>query len=269
MKINIQKNIVVVGSINCDQTSFLTQFPKVNQTIFAKSSSLSVGGKGLNQAIAAAKAGANVSMFACVGNDVFGQMAKSYLTENNIDISYLKEISETATGTANIFVNENSENMIAVSKGANACLLPEDIEKNASIIEQADLLIVQLEVPKETVLKALLIAKASDVTTIFNPAPAISSIEELIKLSTIITPNETEVEEIVGIYPDDEATCLEAVIKLRKLGATDVIITLGSKGFYISNGNDEKLVPAISVDAIDPTGAGDVFNGVLGVAFCE
>ncbi|MCP5382809.1 MAG: ribokinase [Kordiimonadaceae bacterium] len=264
--LNIPKKIAVVGSINCDQIAYLEQFPKPNQTIKAKNSALSVGGKGLNQAVSAAQAGALVSMIGSIGNDLFGEMALKHIKASGIDISSIKITPELGTGTATIFVTKNSENMIAVATGANACLSPEDVKAHKAIIENADALIVQLETPLETVREALEIAANAGVTTILNPAPAVKGIEELLKLSTILTPNETEVEALVSIYPKDQKTYADAVAKLRKMGAGNVIITLGGKGVYCACNGEEILIPAYPVKAIDPTGAGDVFNGVLAVA---
>ncbi|MEZ5756867.1 MAG: ribokinase [Emcibacteraceae bacterium] len=261
-----QKKIVVVGSINCDQIAYLEQFPKPNQTINAKHAALSVGGKGLNQAVSAAHAGADVSMIGSIGDDLFGKMALKQLKASGIDISAIKTTPEQGTGTATIFVTENSENMIAVAAGANASLSPEDIIVHKAIIENSDALIVQLETPLETVREALKIAVNAGVMTILNPAPAVKVIGDLLKLSTVLTPNETEVEELVGIYPKDDKTCADAVKNLRKLGASNIIITLGDKGVYCACSGEEILVPAPQVKAIDPTGAGDVFNGVLAVA---
>ena len=264
-----QKTIVVVGSINCDQTAYLERFPKINQTIFAKSSTLSLGGKGLNQAIAAAKLGGNVSMISCIGNDVFGEMATAHLHRNKINHEHIRVTDKVGTGSATIYVTNEGENMIAVTPGANAELSPKNIEENCNLIAGADVLIVQLEVPIETVKAAMHVAVEANITTILNPAPTSENITDLIKLSTVITPNETEVEDLVGIYPENEERAALAALKLKELGARVIIITMGEEGYYISSEKLEKLVPSFPVNVIDPTGAGDVFNGALAAALTK
>tara|TARA_B110000459_G_C16498439_1_gene442233 strand:+ start:70 stop:1035 length:966 start_codon:yes stop_codon:yes gene_type:complete len=266
---NNQKKIVVVGSINCDQTAYLERFPKINQTVFAKKSSLSVGGKGLNQAVSAASLGGNVSMVSCIGNDVFGEMATVHLQRNQINQEHIRITENVSTGSATIYVTEEGENMIAVTSGANNELSPIDIEEKYSVIADADVLIVQLEVPIETVKMALQVATEAKITTILNPAPMSKNITDLIKLSTVITPNETEVEALVGIYPKNEEMAALAALKLNEYGAREIIITMGDKGYYISSEKIKKLFPSFPVDVIDPTGAGDVFNGALAVALAN
>ena len=263
---NNQKKIVVVGSINCDQTAYLERFPKINQTVFAKSSTLSLGGKGLNQAVAAATLGGNVSMISCMGDDVFGGIVATQLRRNQINQENIRLTEKVGTGSATIYVTEKGENMIAVTPGANAELSPRDIEEKYSVISDADILIVQLEVPIETVKMAMRVAAEAKIITILNPAPMLENITDLLKLSTIITPNETEVEALVGIYPENEETAGLAVLKLKEQGAGVIIITMGDKGYYISSEKLEKLVPSLPVNVIDPTGAGDVFNGALATA---
>jgi len=264
-----QPNIVVVGSINCDQTAYLKNFPKINETVFANNSQLSLGGKGLNQATAAARLGGKVTMISCVGNDVFGDLAKTYLEENQINQEYIKVSDDIGTGTATIYVTDSGENMIAVTAGANACLSPEYIREHADVIRAADILIVQLELPLNTVKEALTIAADANVFTVLNPAPASDKIIDLLELSAVITPNETEVEILTGIYPDNESTAKLAVVELKKMGAKIVIITMGDKGYYLSTGKTDTFVPSLPVIAVDPTGAGDVFNGAFSTAIAN
>jgi len=260
------KRIAVVGSINSDITAYLSKFPEKNQTILANNSTLTIGGKGLNQAVAAAQAGGKVSMIASVGSDIFGELALKYLEDNLVDTSSIKIVEGVATGTANIMVTEDGDNMIAVASGANACLTSNDILKNKEVIQASDILIVQLEVPKEAVAAALILAKEAGVTSILNPAPALKTAGDLLALSEIITPNETEVEEIVGLYPRDAETARKAVVKLRNKGAKNIIITMGDAGYFYAIGEEDGYVSSFEVEALDPTGAGDVFNGVLAVA---
>ena len=263
------KKITVVGSINSDMTSYISNFPASNQTILAQRSALTIGGKGLNQAVAAAQAGGSVHMIACVGRDVLGDMALRYLEKNQVNTACIKKVEGIATGTANIMVTEKGDNMIAVAAGANSCLLADDILRHKEVIQSSDILIVQLEVPYEAVAAALKIAAEAGVTSILNPAPALEMAGDLLALADIITPNETEVEELVGIYPRDAEAAGQAVEKLRQRGAKNIIITMGEAGYFYAIDEKESFVSSFEVDMVDPTGAGDVFNGVLAVALAR
>ena len=258
-----QPPIAVVGSINCDLTTYMAQFPAVNETVMASQSNLALGGKGLNQAIAAARIGNPVTMISCVGNDSFGDLALDYLKDNHIDNQYVRRSNHQKTGTAAIYVSAAAENMIAVSPGANAELSVAAVNEAKQSIINAHCLIAQLEVPLAAVRQALEIAKNAGTKTILNPAPANRACLPLLALADIVTPNETETELLTGIYPDDEQTALQAAHLLRKHGASTVIITLGEKGSFVLEGDRHALIRPPKVDAIDPTGAGDVFNGAL------
>lgn len=258
-------NIVVVGSINCDITTYINDFPKVHETIMAERTAVSVGGKGLNQAVAASRAGANVSMVACVGKDQFGEQALNYLRNNDVSVEHVHYIDEVVTGTASIFVTKSGENMIAVSPGANSKLTPGHVDEAYDLIASADVVIVQLEVPLSTTERALRIAKKEGVKTIFNPAPANPKAINLLPLAHIVTPNETEAEALSGIYPDSSKATEAAVQKFHDLGTDGVIITKGENGCAISISGHRIDVGTFKIDMIDPTGAGDVFNGVFAV----
>lgn len=255
--------ITVVGSINCDVIAFINRFPNQNQTVLAEKSMVAIGGKGLNQAAAAARAGGKTFMIGKVGDDVFGVKALDYLEQLNVDTTAIKIEPNTETGTANIFVTNDGHNMIAVAPGANGNMTPSDVSSYHKLICGSKVVVVQLELPIETVKRALQIARDANVMTILNPAPARPNIEELLALANIITPNETEVEELTGIYPTNEETARKACNKLRQMGAREIIITMGKNGHYLSTDGYEALVPPIPVQVVDPTGAGDVFNGVL------
>ena len=164
--------IVVVGSINCDLTCYLESFPKKHETVLAKRSSQSLGGKGLNQAVAAARAGANVSFVGCVGEDQFGARALEYLVDNGIDTQHVRREPTMPTGTASIVVTDQGKNFIAVALGANACVNLADVANADEVIRQADVLVVQLEIPAEAIKAALSTAATHNVLSILNPAPA-------------------------------------------------------------------------------------------------
>lgn len=262
-------NIVVVGSINCDITTYISEFPKPHETIMADRTAVSVGGKGLNQAVAAARAGADVAMVACIGDDQFGRQAIKYLSENEVSVDHVTCSDDVVTGTAAIFVTSNGENMIAVSPGANASLTPRLVENAHDLIASADVLIVQLETPLDSIEMALKIAKKAGVKTILNPAPANGDAISLLPLVDIVTPNETETEVLVGIYPDSAEATEKAVQAFHDLGPDGVIITKGADGCAISIGGHRVDLGTFKIDMVDSTGAGDVFNGVFAVGLAR
>lgn len=266
---NQGKYITIVGSINADITTYVRDFPARNQTILARTASLTVGGKGLNQAVAARTAGAQINFIAAIGNDAFGEMAQNYLTENKINTAYIKTMEGITTGTASIMVSEKGDNMIVVATGANDHLSPNDIIAHKAVIQSGTIVIVQLEIPLETVRATLVAAGEAGVTTILNPAPASPAARKLLQLADFITPNETETDEIVGIYPKDAKSAQTACEKLRRYGSQNIIITMGEKGYYIAVDGKESLENPFQVDAVDPTGAGDVFNGILAAALAR
>lgn len=267
--------ITVIGSINCDFTSFLDQFPVKNQTARANAFAFNVGGKGLNQAVAAARFGSQVSFVGCIGGDSFGKDALEYLNVNGVDTSHVRTLDTETTGTAGIFVSAAGENMIAVTPGANNCLSNEHIEQAGDLIESSDVIVVQLEVPLETVKFALSLARNSSTLSILNPAPALPSISELVSLADIITPNEIEITILCGDENNasTEDFSLDAVrIKSSELvdrGARALVTTLGANGCYIHSKDTSTHLPSHPVNVVDPTGAGDVFNGVLAVAVAD
>lgn len=258
--------IVVVGSINCDLTTYVTKFPVPHETVIGKRSALTLGGKGLNQAVAAARAGGSVEMIACIGNDSFGVLAKSYLINNGVGVQHVHTIDQCSTGTANILVDDNAQNMIAVALGANSRLSVDHVNAAELTIAAADIIVVQMEIPTESVIAALKLAKKYQVTTILNPAPASIDVLELLPLVDILTPNETEMEFLSGIYPHTFSNIVSGAKILQGMGARTVIVTRGADGCSIIHEDDAVHLDAYKVKAIDPTGAGDVFNGVLAVA---
>jgi ribokinase len=258
-------NVVVVGSINCDLTTYVTNFPTINQTVMARNSILSVGGKGVNQAVAAAQDGAKVSFVGCVGDDAFGDSAIQYMHSHQINTDHVRRLESIPTGTASILVTDQHDNMIAVSPGANWQLTIEDVTKAESVIRNADVVIVQLEVPPAAVKTALELSRKYNVHSILNPAPAAGIATSLYSLADIITPNESEAAELTGTEVDDLEGIAQAAKIMLSEGVKQVVITLGERGSYIASKSIQTLIPPFPVDALDPTGAGDVFNGILAV----
>jgi ribokinase len=259
----MKNKIVVVGSYNVDITAQTERLPQAGETVLGKGITFSAGGKGANQAVAAARAGADVAFIARVGADHYGETAILDLEREGIDCRGVTLDSDSATGMASITVDQYGENCIIVASGANARLSPQDIEKNCDLIAEAGILLIQLETPVETVEAALRCAKKHQTKVILNPAPALPLSSDLLKLVSIITPNEGEAELLTGI-PIENINSLEKVAdKLQAFGMEAALITLGANGVFLSNHEITKLIPAFQVKALDTTGAGDVFNGVL------
>ncbi len=262
-------NLVVVGSSNTDMIMQMDHIPRPGETIIGGEFSMAAGGKGANQAVAAARAGGQVTFVARVGNDLFGEQAIQGFLRDGINVDYIIRDKKAASGVALIFVAADGENSIGVASGANGRLTPEDIEAARPAIEAADALIMQLETPLETVTAAAKIAAAAGVRVILDPAPAQPLGDDLLKLVSILTPNESEAEILTGLKVDDEAGAAKAADALRAKGVDTVLITLGSRGTYIATADTRKMVSAFKVKAVDTTAAGDVFNGSLAVALAE
>ena len=256
--------VVVIGSSNTDMTIKGDRLPKPGETVLGGEFRMGPGGKGANQAVAAQRLGADVSFICKVGRDIFGDNAIAGYQKEGIDCSHILR-SDKASGTALILVDGNAENCIAVAPGANADLTPEDVDSVADVICSADYLILQLEIPVESVLRAAKIAHEAGVYVILNPAPACHLPDELFGYISLITPNQTESALLSGIEDNLDA----AVEKLMQLGVKDVVVTLGSKGSLVISEGTRTLVPSLKVKAVDTTAAGDTFCGALCVALSE
>jgi ribokinase len=262
-------NIVVVGSSNTDMMIKVPRIPKPGETILGGKFTTAAGGKGANQAVAAARAGGKVTFIARVGDDLFGNQAIEGFKQDNINVENIKKDVNEPSGVALIYVDDQGENSIGVASGANAVLSIKDVDEAVEKITSADILLMQLETPLETVTTAAAIAKQAGVKVILNPAPARELDDSLLNTISAITPNESEVELLTGITVNDLSGTEKAAIKLLDRGLEIVIITLGSKGAYLKTKDQSEFVPGFSVDAVDATAAGDVFNGALAVAMAE
>ncbi len=261
--------LVVIGSSNTDMIVQVPRIPRPGETILGGTFQTAAGGKGANQAVAAARAGGDVSLLACVGDDVFGREALAGFATEGIDCEHVVVDATAPSGVAQIFVAADGENSIGVASGANACLTPAHIEQVASTIEGANTILLQLETPLETVKRAAEIGAAADRRVILNPAPAQQLPAELYPLLQIISPNETEAELLTGIAVKDSSSAADAAANLHDRGVNTVLITLGAAGVYLSTEGSSKVVPAYVVDVVDTTAAGDVFNGNLAAALCR
>ena len=259
--------ILVIGSSNTDMTIKSERLPAPGETILGGKFLMGAGGKGANQAVAARRLGGDVTFVCKVGRDIFGDNAIKGYEKEGIDTSHILR-SDAPSGVALILVDAKAENSIAVAPGANGDLTPEDIRNLRGVIAEASYLILQLEVPVETVLEAARIAHEAGVYVILNPAPACPLPGELFKYLSLITPNQTETALMTGIEADE--TSLDKAVKaLRAKGVKDVIITLGSRGSLVCTGGKNEFVPACKVKAVDTTAAGDTFCGALCVALSE
>lgn len=251
--------IVVVGSINVDYSVMVKRLPKEGETILASSLNIIPGGKGANQAVAAKRLGANVSMIGAVGNDAIGKKMKENLFDNGVDVSGVIELDDV-TGTAFITVSENGENNIIVYPGANEGLTPKNIETFEEMIKKGDLVLMQLEIPMEVVKKTVSLAKKYNKKVILNPAPAKEIPEDIYKNIYIITPNETELELLTGTKNIEVGAK-----KLLDRGVEKVIVTLGSNGCLYMDKDNAKYFDSYRVQVLDPTAAGDTFNAALAI----
>ncbi|WP_340619998.1 ribokinase [Xenorhabdus siamensis] len=262
--------LAVMGSINVDHILNLKSFPQPGETVQGQRYQVAFGGKGANQAVAAGRCGADITFIACIGQDDIGERVLQQLVKDNINTSAIEVIADEATGVALIFVNQQGENIIGINAGANDALTPEYLRRYEQVIKDADALLLQLETPLDTVQLAAEIAKKHNTKVILNPAPAQKISDQLLSLVDIITPNETEAEYLTGVSVTDDIGAEKAAQSLHNKGIETVIITLGSRGVWLSEkGKQGKVVSGFEVKAIDTVAAGDTFNGVLVTGLLE
>ena len=259
-------DISVLGIFVADISFSGPKIPSVGETILGNKYNVGPGGKGCNQAIAIARLGGKVNFISKIGKDSYGELALNTLKKNNINIENIIQDEKLQTGVAGILVDQNSgKNAINVIVGAPSSLKVSEIEKQINLIKSSKIFLTQLEVPKDVTLHCLKIAKENGCITILNPAPASEISNEFYNHIDYFTPNETEAEFYTGIKITNEKEAKQAAEKLLNLGIKKVIITLGEKGLFYTDGKEEIYLKASSVKAIDTTGAGDAFNG--GLAF--
>jgi ribokinase len=258
-----------VGSSNTDLIIKTDRIPKPGETVIGGKFFKAAGGKGANQAVAAARAGGDVTFIARVGDDVFGEEAITGFKKDGINIEFVKKDPNEASGIALIFIDKDAENSIAVASGANLNLKESDLEKAREKISKADVVLMQLETPVKTIETAAKIAEAFGVKVILNPAPAQPLSDELLKIITILTPNELETKLLTGLEVKDEKDAEKAAKILIEKGVECVILTMGKKGALLATKEETKLIPSFNVEAKDTTAAGDTFNGALAVAISE
>ncbi|MDO5570094.1 MAG: ribokinase [Bacteroidales bacterium] len=263
------KKIIVVGSSNTDMVIKSEKLASPGETVLGGEFYMAAGGKGANQAVAAARLGGNVYFAAKVGDDLFGKQAIENYKNDNINTDFVFIDKQNSSGIALIMVDKNAENCISVAGGANNNLLPEDLEEVINIINKDDIVLMQMEVPIKTIEFVAQEASKRGALIVLNPAPAAKISKSIIEKLFLITPNKNEAELLTGISIKNDDDIKSALLKLREMGAEKPVMTLGSKGSaYLSNDILE-FVASRKVEAVDTVGAGDVFNGALCVAISE
>jgi ribokinase len=262
-------SIIVIGSSNTDMVIKSKRLPSPGETILGGSFLMNPGGKGANQAVAAARLGGKVIFITKTGNDIFGQKAKELFNKENISTDYIVNDENNPSGVALITVDEWGENSIVVASGSNGTLSASEISNEIYTTEKNDIFLMQLEIPLSTVEAVAEKAASSGNRVILNPAPAAVLSDDLLKCLFLITPNATEAEVLTGIKVTDTSTAAKAAMELHRKGVKNVIVTMGGSGAFLSTQSVTKLIPVEPVKAVDTTAAGDVFNGALAVAVSE
>lgn len=262
-------SILVVGSSNTDMVIQADKFPLPGETILGGTFYMFPGGKGANQAVAAARLKGNVTFIAKVGNDIFGKQAVQQFLKEGINTNFMVTDPDHPSGVALITLDKKGENTIVVAQGANETLTANDVQKAEKEFTRADIVLMQLEIPIATVLQAATLATRHGKKVILNPAPARQLPDDLLSNLFIITPNESEAEALLGSKISDHASLQAAARTLYDKGVTNVVITLGAEGAYIYNAEGGRHLAAAKVETVDTTAAGDVFNGALAVAISE
>ena len=264
----MKKKILVIGSSNTDMTVVSDRLPERGETVLGGVFHMGPGGKGANQAVCASRLGADVTFVCKVGNDLFGDNALAGYRSEGMDVTHVLR-SDKPTGSALILVDGQGENVISVAPGANADFTVHDMDALSPVIRGADYLLLQLEIPVPSVVRAVEIAREAGVFVILNPAPACALPEEIFRNVSLLIPNRTELSLLSGMSTDTEEHIRAAVEKLRSAGVGNVIVTLGSAGALVCREGSYTTVPALRVQAVDTTAAGDTFCGAVCVGLSE
>ncbi len=265
----MKPSIAVFGSINMDLVFRTPRMPAAGETLSGHSFHQIQGGKGANQAVAAARMGAQVGFIACVGDDAFGASSLRALEQDGIATKHIRQAAHCATGVAGILLDDEGENRIILAPGANAQLSTQDIDAASATLAQAKLLVCQLETPLATVLHAISYAKKAGVTVLLNPAPAQLLDDQVLAQVDYLVLNETEATLLSGLTVTDIASAQSAAAALQQHGAHVVLITMGALGVWVASATEAYHLPAYAVKVVDTTGAGDSFVGAFAVAIAE
>ena len=257
--------VLVVGSANADLVTRVPRCPRPGETLLGSGFFTEAGGKGANQAVSAARLGADTAFLGCVGNDALGTMLEASLREAHVDVTGLQRSEDHPSGTAVIVVAEDGENAIVVTPGANGAVTPALIEAHESLFAQADAVITQFEIPLETVAAALRIARKHNCMTVLDCGAATAEAREVLAHATIVSPNETETATLTGLNVSQLEDAQTAAAALRDLGAKEVVLKLGAQGAFYLGQQGSHYAPAFEVDVVDTTAAGDAFTAALTV----
>ncbi len=264
-----QGTVLVVGSANMDLVVSCERFPRPGETVLSEALTLFPGGKGANQAVACARLGARVLFLGKMGDDVFRPRLLESLRANGVDTGAVLVDDEAATGVALITVDAAGENQIVVASGSNMQLTPADVEAQQALFQQADVVLLQLEIPLETVEKAVSLAKKAGAIVVLNPAPARALPDTLLRHTDWLTPNESEAAYLSGVEVRGRAGAERAAQKLVERGVRHVVVTLGGDGALLVTPDETRHLPARRVEVVDTTAAGDAFNGALACALAQ
>ena len=262
-------NIIVLGGINMDLIATVSKFPTPGESIVGKRFFITPGGKGANQAVGVAKLGANVRMIGRVGNDTFGPVLLENLQSSGVDIQGIYQDKNNSSGVAIILVDLKGENQIVVVRGANMTCGESELQKTKQVLEDANALMLQLEIPSQVSISAAKFAKEKGIPVILDPAPVQYLSQEILDNVDILTPNQTEAEYLTGIKVTDSCSAKIAAEKIFELGVSTVVVKIGAIGAYYISKNEAGLIPSYQVNAVDSVAAGDAFGAALTVALCE
>lgn len=266
----MKQKITVFGSFAADLTGRTPHLPAPGETVKGSVFRMGAGGKGFNQAVAAKKVGADVTVVTKIAKDAFGQLALDTMQSLSMDTSHILYSQTSGTGIALIMVDENtSQNEIVIVPGACGEITMEEVEACAPLIRESDYLLVQFEINLDALTKVMEIAHEAGVKVILNPAPCQQVPDSLLAMADMVTPNESEAEGLTGICVDSEESAAKAAQWLHGKGVAQVVITLGSRGVFVSSDGRQELIPSFQVNAVDTTGAGDAFNGGLVAGLAE
>lgn len=259
----MSSKLIVLGSVNADHVLMVDDFPRPGETVTGHGYQVLPGGKGANQAVAAARLGGDIGFIACVGDDDFGHHMIERFEEDGMNTSAVMAVEGLPTGIAMIQIAASGENSISISAEANGALTPEKLAPHIPMIKEGHTLLMQLESPIETIEQAAIVGRQAGLDVVLNPAPARGLPDSLLANLTMITPNETEAEMLTGVTVENEDDAQKAADILHDKGVPTVIITLGEKGAYVSTVDGGRLVRGFNVTPVDTTAAGDTFNGAL------
>ena len=270
LSLNHPPRVTVVGSFAVGFTMRAPRFPQPGETVIGSHFASEPGGKGSNQAVGAARLGAEAKLVAAIGQDAMGEIGVALWNDEGIDTTYLRRLSDLPTGAGFITVNAAGENTIVVDLGANLALSPSDVDAAESLIASSNAVLAVLEIPVETAARAMEIGRAHRVPTILNPAPAQALDHDILQFVDILTPNRSELRILAGYAPDDAMADLTLVRELQRRGAQAVVATRGKDGALVVPGDgDGVVVPSLDIDVVDTTGAGDAFSSALAVGIAE